>query len=76
MDNKIFYQVVLYILGSIFTICGFIVKNSYDAISVQLKELNAEMVSMKLKLVQIEAFSIDEAKVKEIVRNEMKILKQ
>ena len=64
-------KLLKYVLGIVLAICGFLITSSYNKVSNNLAELNRDIVSMKLQLVELNSSIIDEERVKDIVETEL-----
>lgn len=61
-------KLLKYVLGLVLSICGWLVIQSYNRVSLNIIEMNKDIISMKLQLTEINAKMVDEDRVREIAR--------
>ena len=71
MNSSFSERLLKYVLGILLTVCGFLIAQSYMAVSKNLTDMNKELVSMKIQITEIQAKLIDEERVREIVGQEI-----
>jgi hypothetical protein len=58
-----------YVFTSIIALCSFLITTSYNRVNANVLTLQAEVVQLKLQLVEINSKIINEQKVLKIVKN-------
>ena len=63
-------ELLKYIFGALISILGFLLVNQWNGNQNQLSSIQADLVSIKLQLVELDAKTLDENRVREICRDE------
>ena len=63
-------ELIKYIFGALISILGFLLVTQWNGTQHQLSSIQADLVSIKLQLVELDAKSLDENRVREICRDE------
>lgn len=63
-------ELLKYVFGALISILGFLLVTQWNGTQNQLSSIQADLVSIKLQLVELDAKSLDENRVREICRDE------